>query len=108
MEIRNDMNPNPIRKPPRFLLQCVTLGLLIAVLALLALPACSADDPLPDDVYTKNIYPSENNTYSIGSEDLVHSEGYFNILSLFTFLKSNAMKYELHFFPVFIIIVFWH
>lgn len=34
--------------------------------------------PALDDMYTLNIYPAEDNTYQIGSQDLLWSEGWFN------------------------------
>jgi len=46
-------------------------GLLLALLStLVLLMGCSAGDPLPEDLYARNIYPGFDNVSSLGSDSL--------------------------------------
>lgn len=52
--------------------------LILALLIALFLPACSASDPLTEDIYTSgNVYPSTDNTSSLGSANRAFKEGHF-------------------------------
>lgn len=57
---------------------------IVGILALaVSLTGCGApNDPILDDLYTQNIYPGTASTYSIGSEDLPYSEGWFDGLTV--------------------------
>lgn len=54
------------------------IALLLAFVVALVCVGCSPTDPLLDDFYPLNIYPSENNTYDLGSDDYTWAEGWFN------------------------------
>ena len=53
----------------------------ILILALIV--SCgTANDPMLDDMYTRNIYPGANSTHDIGSTTLQYQDGYFTNLYL--------------------------
>lgn len=56
------------------------IALLLALVVAFACVGCSPTDPLLDDFYTLNIYPSANNTYNLGDADYTWAEGWFNDL----------------------------
>ena len=59
----------------------VILSLLLV--ATIPLISCgTANDPMLDDMYTRNIYPGDNTTYDIGSIVLEYKDGYFTNLYL--------------------------
>jgi len=55
-------------------------GVLLIILINLLLGCGAPGDPILDNMYTRNIYPGASSTYSIGSEDLPYSEGWFDNL----------------------------
>lgn len=56
------------------------LSAMLATLLLLSIGCGMPGDPMPDDAYTRNIYPGNNNAFSIGDYELVYSEGHFETL----------------------------
>lgn len=60
---------NPVRT-------VLLLAMLVALLMGCGLPG----DPILDDFYTQNVYPGTASDYSVGSEDLPYSEGWFDEL----------------------------
>ena len=72
----------------------LTLGLIV----LLIIVGCgTAGDPILDDLYTQNVYPGTDSTYSVGSEDYYYQHGYFGHLHLNEFdpfrLTGDALVY---------------
>ena len=58
--------------------------LFVAVLGLFGLVACGLPgDPIPEDLYTQNVFPGTTNTYSIGSEEYTYEHGYLEHLHLY-------------------------
>ena len=59
--------------------------LLVAVVALVLLVGCGMPgDPMPDDMYTRNIYPGHTDTYQIGSPDYLYRQAYIGQIHLFS------------------------
>ncbi len=57
------------------------IPLIILLIALLVYPmGCLPEDPLPEDLFTKNVFPGTASTYDLGSEDLPYDEGNFDNL----------------------------
>jgi len=57
--------------------------LLLLVMLVALLVGCGMPgDPILDDIYTQDVYPGTASTYSIGSEDLPYSEGWFDDLAV--------------------------
>lgn len=58
------------------------LLILLPILSLTLLAGCVEGDPLPEDLYTTNIYPGGASTYSLGSEELpwesIYSDNIYN------------------------------
>lgn len=52
----------------------------VVLVGLLLLVGCAPGDPLPEDFYTKNIYPGTNATYDVGGIDNWYADGYFTNL----------------------------
>ena len=46
----------------------------------ITLMGCTAIDPMIDDIYTQNVYPSDNVTYDLGSTTYTWDDGYFDNL----------------------------
>lgn len=55
---------------------------LLALLVVLLLGGCIAGDPLPENLYTKDLFPGKTNTYHAGSLTLQYDGGYFRELYL--------------------------
>ena len=53
-------------------------SLLVILVLVLAGISCSSGDPLLDDVYTRNAYPGEDATYSLGSSELSYEYLYIS------------------------------
>lgn len=55
---------------------------ILSVFMLLAISVvgCTATDPITGDLYTENIFPSDNVTFDLGSPALTWDEGYFDVL----------------------------
>lgn len=51
--------------------------LLITALSAIVIGCGTPGDPLPDDMYTMNVYPGSADTYAIGSERYPYEDGYF-------------------------------
>ncbi len=58
------------------------IAFVILIMALVGLPACTITEPLPESVFTKDIYPSANNTYDLGSSALMWRKGYIGVLTV--------------------------
>lgn len=57
----------------------LSILLTLILTALLVFPVgCFAADPLPEDLYTKNVFPGTASTYDLGSEDLPWDTGYLD------------------------------
>lgn len=62
---------------PYWLYLVYVFAIGIAVVAVMSLTSCGmAGDPVPDDIYSKNIYPGSNALYAIGSAGLQFAEVY--------------------------------
>lgn len=64
------------------------LLLLLGLLVVLSLAGCAEGDPLPEDLYTKNIYPGTTGTYDLGSaalkwDDIWCVTGHFDAHSMY-------------------------
>jgi len=62
------------KKIKLFLFSLLITGLLLGC----GLPG----DPILDNLYTQNVYPGTASTYSVGSEDMPYSEGWFDDLNV--------------------------
>ncbi|MFA5386023.1 MAG: hypothetical protein WC364_15440, partial [Eubacteriales bacterium] len=56
--------------------------IILLVIILLSMVACTTYNPLSNDLYTKNVYPSTTNTYDIGSAVLQYDKVYTGELYL--------------------------
>jgi len=53
-----------------------TFVISVIIIFLVLLPGCTAGDPLPEDVYSRNIFPGSTNAYDIGSPTLQYGNIY--------------------------------
>ena len=51
---------------------------LILICIPILMIGCMAGDPVPDDLYTKNVYPGGDSVYSVGSDGLTYADGWFD------------------------------
>lgn len=57
--------------------------ILATILVITGLSACGLPgDPIVEDMYTQNVYPGTDGSYSIGSEEYTYHHGYFEHLHL--------------------------
>ena len=56
------------------------IALLLVFLVALLCTGCSPRDDLLDDLYTRNIYPSANITFDLGSPTYTWDEGFFRLI----------------------------
>lgn len=59
----------------------IWVGLILV--GVLLLGGCFPGDPLPEDLYTKDVLPGTNTTYDIGSEKYIYEHGYLGHLHLY-------------------------
>ena len=71
------------------------LLILLLLLPVLLLASCVAGDPLPEDFYTKSIFPGATSTYFFGSDDLrwlhIYSD---NITTEDLTIEGNTIIYD--------------
>jgi len=68
------------------------IGVVVVVLLAALVPlGCAPGDPLPESLYTSDIYPGTASTFVVGSDDLPYSEGWFDVLHTGTLELSNRV-----------------
>ncbi len=55
---------------------------------------CFASDPLPEGLYTKNVFPGTASTYDLGSDDLPYDEGNFDNLIVNDQITTARITYS--------------
>jgi len=68
------------------------LILIPLLLLILIITGCGmAGDPILDDLYTQGVFPGAASTYSVGSEELPYSDGWFDTLNVEEFEELNVI-----------------